>query len=159
MKKLSMLVVMILGLVLILSFGVSAGKIYIDRINGVDSALVNEAKMQLTNWINSTGHTPTTVKDEADYLIRFNVISAESERNFNWIVLFVPAWPFVPVTTPKADVMISVTILTNDGREVFGNQTGDKASAWLLGDFISVASLKEKAFHKAFSKLLMSANF
>lgn len=159
MKKKAILLVVVGLMVLCMSLSTSASKVYIDRINGMDSTLIEEARSQLFSWISTAGHTNTTVKDEAEYLIRFNIVTANGQRDFNWVVILLPLWPFVPVTLPEADVIIAVTILTPDGREVFSNQTGDKASAWLFGDFISIDSLKQKAFQKAFSRIMMSADF
>ncbi len=155
MKK--YLLIMIVLLAVTLSVGAQK-KVYIERIGGHDSLLVNRSSTYLSEWIETAGGRIVQSKEEADLLLRLNVVSSNFNRSFNWVIVILPLWPFVPFTTPNADVVLSLSILTPDGRDHYSSQAGANASAFLFGDFMSEGKMKDKAFIEAFNRLTVSAH-
>jgi len=154
-QRLALLAVSVL--VLGWSNQVVAKTVFIEAIGGFDATLVNEARPYLAAWIEGTGHQLSTVKDTAEYRVRFTVTEAKATRPFNWWILVVPFWPFVPATTVEAEVVVSLTIQDSTGREVYANTAGGEASAWLCGDFFSRKWAKREAFAEAFKRVVVSA--
>jgi hypothetical protein len=149
--------VLLFALSLLMQTACAASTVYVDRIGGFDADLVNLARPALTAWIETSGSRPTGQRDTADYSIRFAVSDASAERPFNWWILFVPVWPFVPVTTVEASVVLTVAIFSRAGLEVFTNTAGAEVSQWLFADFYSRHWAKEKAFGVAFRRVMVSA--
>lgn len=147
----------VIFLILAVVTTVNARGVFIENIGGFDSDLVNRVRPMLTAWIETTGHSPTRSRDNADYMIRFSVISADASRPFNWWFFLFPVWPIVPLVPVEAEVVVSITIITADGREVYSNTAGGEASRWLFGDFYSRKWAKRKAFEQAFQRVVVSA--
>ena len=147
----------IILLVLAIAATVDAGSVFIANISGFDADLVNRTRPTLVAWIQMSGHTCTQSRANADYLMRFSVVSADTNRPFNWRFLLFPLWPIIPVVPVEAEVMLSMTITTPDGRDVYSNIAGGEAGQWIFGDFYSRKWAKRKAFEQAFQRVVVSA--
>lgn len=153
--------VSVAAVALVLAFaviGLGAKRVFIESISGHDSELVNLSPTYLTQWIRDLGHSTVASSANADYIVRFAVVSATTARPFNWWILLFPFWPIVPLTSVEADVVLFITVRTTDGRDVFTNQAGGSSSAWWFGDFVSRSSRKKEAFEQAFRVLTVTAH-
>lgn len=139
----------------------AGGKVFIDKINGFDAAMVNQASTELVNALQTKGYEVVTDKANADFLVTFNVITADADRSFNVAALFFFwLWPFVPFTTVSAEAVVSARVTDVNGQEVYSNQAGGTADGmWIFGDFASGSSLKKKALHQATQRVYINANF
>ena len=80
---------------LVLSSTGLAKVVFVDRISGYDSQLVNLAPQYLAQWIRGMGHQQTNNRANADYIVRLMIVTADAERPFNlWFLAFFICWPF-----------------------------------------------------------------
>ena len=63
----------------------------------------------------------------------------------------------MPVTRVEADVIVTLTVTTGDGGDVYTNTAGGERSQFLVADFFSRRWAKEKAFYAAFRRVTVSA--
>ncbi len=159
MRKVWKLVLLAVVLAVVLGYAGAARKlVFVDRVSGHDSQLVNLAPQHLTQWIRGMGHNQTRNRADADYIVRFIIVSSHASRPFNWwTLLFIWLWPIVPVTTVEADVVLAITVTDQDGREVFVNQTGAHSSTFWFAEFVSRANRRKAAFEQAFRMLTVTA--
>ena len=157
MRKAVLFVIVLLATFSVGAQVLGAKHVFIESISGYDSQLVNIAPTYLSQWVRSLGHSLVSSRDSADYIIRFAIVSSTTARSFNWWFLLLPLWPFVPVTTIEADVVLFMAIQTADGRGIFTNQTGGHSAAWWFADFVSGKSQKKAAFEQAFRALTVTA--
>lgn len=135
----------------------SAKSIFIDNIGGFDATLINNTRPYLAAWVGSIGHQLTNSRENADYRVRFLIVSADASRPINWWFLLFPLWPIIPVTTVEADVVLSITVFDASGREIYSNTAGGDASTFIAADFYSRKWAKERAFDQAFRRLIVTA--
>ncbi|MGB9857911.1 MAG: hypothetical protein ACPLKX_07220 [Dictyoglomaceae bacterium] len=145
--------------VLLLSFTFaqsSIPKLYVEKVNSVEGYLIDPVKIYFIEKIKEKRIGIAYSRDEADYIAEITIVSANSRRNFNWVILLLPLWPIVPVTTVEGDAIVAVRIFDKYGQEVFFEQAGSvKSGRWFFGDFVSESSIKKDAVIDCVNKLMV----
>lgn len=162
MKKYVNLLLSILLISLFLftiGFARTGTKVYINKVNSPDGGLIEPAKSQLINKLMGKGFVITEKKDEANYLIDLVIVSANSKRSFNWLILIFPAWPLVPFTTVQGEAIVALRIYDQAGNEVLFDQTGAvRNGMWFFGDFVSGSSVIKGAVNDCINILTSRMN-
>lgn len=149
-------VVLLAAIVVGVSLGACSGTVFIEKIGGYDAYLVNIVRPYMTAWIETTGHSPTSIREGATYRAKLILTNVDASRPFNWWFLLFPLWPIMPVTRVEAEVIVTLTITDANGREVFSNTAGGEGSAFIAADFFSRNWVKRKAFEEAFRRVTVS---
>lgn len=142
MKKYFIALVVILLVLFNLSFAQVGSKVYINRVNSVDGGLIEPAKIYLMDRLRVRGFDLVNQKEEADYILDLNIVSVNSRRSFNWLILILPAWPLVPFTTVQGEAIVAIRVYDKAGNEVVFDQTGAvRNGMWFFGDFVTSGSV------------------
>jgi hypothetical protein len=130
---------------------------YIRSQGDFDESLANRAAASLTVWMEAARSRLVAAGDTAEYCVELVVTKATAARPFNWWFLLLPAWPFVPLTSVEASVILSVAIQNSAGTGVYASTAGREASAFLFGDFFSRDWARNRAFDEAFKHVMVAA--
>jgi hypothetical protein len=130
---------------------------YIRSQGDFDESLANRAAASLTVWMEAARSRLIAAGDTAEYCVELVVTKATAARPFNWWFLLLPAWPFVPLTSVEASVILSVAIQDSAGTGIYASTAGREASAFLFGDFFSRDWARNRAFDEAFKHVMVAA--
>jgi hypothetical protein len=162
MMKLKKLISLFILFVLLFSFAFaqsSAPKLYVDKVNSSEGYLIDPVKIYFEERIRAKGIEVVYDKAQADYIAELTIVSANSRRSFNWLILIFPLWPIVPFTTVQGDAIVAVRIFDKNGQEVVFDQAGSvKNGMWFFGDFVSGNSVKKDAALDCINKIVARIN-
>ncbi len=142
-----------------LGFTQIKNKVYINRVNSVNGELIEPAKAYLINKLKVLGFEIVYQRENADYMLDMNIISASSRREFNWLIILLPIWPIVPLTTVEGEAIVAIRVYDMLGNELIFDQTGAiKKGMWFFGDFVSGSSVIKGAVNDCINTLLGRLN-
>lgn len=156
MRKLA---VFLLVVVLLTSFAntvLAAARVFVNAPGEYASAIAGGLLGRGAQVVNNSG--------EADVTVKVDVINVENRIRFNWWVLLLPFWPFVPWTRTVADASVNVSVMQGS-RTVFNMQASESVkSSFFLGDLYlidddKVEELEAEAVKEAVMKALRNYSF
>jgi len=137
----------------------SAPKLFVEKVNSPEGYLIDPVKTYFIEKIRAKGIEVVYDKAQADYIAELTIVSANSRRSFNWLILIFPLWPIVPFTTVQGDAIVAVRIFDKNGQEVVFDQAGSaKDGMWFFGDFVSGNSVKKDAALDCVNKIVARIN-
>jgi len=137
----------------------SAPKLFVEKVNSPEGYLIDPVKTYFIEKIRAKGIEVVYDKAQADYIAELTIVSANSRRSFNWLILIFPLWPIVPFTTVQGDAIVAVRIFDKNGQEVVFDQAGSaKDGMWFFGDFVSGNSVKKDAALDCINKIVARIN-
>jgi len=137
----------------------SAPKLFVEKVNSSEGYLIDPVKTYFIEKIRAKGIEVVYDKTQADYIAELTIVSANSRRSFNWLILIFPLWPIVPFTTVQGDAIVAVRIFDKNGQEVVFDQAGSvKNGMWFFGDFVSGNSVKKDAALDCINKIVARIN-
>jgi len=137
----------------------SAPKLFVEKVNSSEGYLIDPVKTYFIEKIRAKGIEVVYDKAQADYIAELTIVSANSRRSFNWLILIFPLWPIVPFTTVQGDAIVAVRIFDKNGQEVVFDQAGSaKNGMWFFGDFVSGNSVKKDAALDCINKIVARIN-
>ena len=137
----------------------SAPKLFVEKVNSPEGYLIDPVKTYFIEKIRAKGIEVVYDKAQADYIAELTIVSANSRRSFNWLILIFPLWPIVPFTTVQGDAIVAVRIFDKNGQEVVFDQAGSaKNGMWFFGDFVSGNSVKKDAALDCINKIVARIN-
>lgn len=134
-------------------------KIYVSKVNTMDGTLVDPVKTRFIYRIQEKGLEIASSSTGANYIAEITIVSANSRRSFNWLILIFPLWPIVPFTTVQGDALVAVRITDQSGNVIYSDQAGSTVSGrWVFGDFVSEDSVKRDAALECIDKIIANIN-
>lgn len=156
MKKLAVLLLVVILLTTFANTVLAAARVFVDAPSEVAGAIAQGLLDKKVQVVNNSG--------EADAIVKVNVVNVDNRIKFNWWILLLPFWPFVPWTRTVANATVDVTVIQG-AKTVFNMQASELVkSNFFLGDLYlinddKVKELENEAVKEAVMKALKNYSF
>ena len=149
-KKITITTLALMVLILMASSLSYAEDVGIADISLESETNVSELKDSVTRALKSKNLNVVDL-EKADYELNVYQTGLEKNRQFNWVVLFVPAWPVIGITKSTTTVYVESSITDENGETIYTGSGKNSKTTMLFSDFRhpSAGSLLSKAAERS----------